>query len=69
MSYEKQNESVDKETEFHCKLNIMLSDIEQAYEAEKDPLTRCELAKGYLEIGKYLMNVNFLIPSGFLENS
>ncbi|MGT2829567.1 hypothetical protein [Streptococcus hillyeri] len=58
---------MDEITEFHCNLNKMFLDIEQAYENEKDPLARCELAKGYLEIGKYLVNIDFLISNKSLE--
>ncbi|ASW52666.2 TPA: hypothetical protein TXT63_001076 [Streptococcus suis] len=59
----------EQETKFLCKLNVMLLDIEQAYEAEKDPLTRCELAKGYLEIGKYLKSMGFITPTNFSKSS
>ncbi|MFX3924880.1 hypothetical protein ACJBWN_12225 [Streptococcus suis] len=38
----------EQEKKFLCKLNVMLLDIEHAYEAEKENLKRCELSKGYL---------------------
>ncbi|NYS33287.1 hypothetical protein HZZ02_05765 [Streptococcus danieliae] len=36
-------------------LSYMLADIKESYDKEKDPLARCELAKGYLALGKELM--------------
>lgn len=35
-------------------LKMMHTKIGQDFVNEKDPLTRCELAKGYLQIGDYL---------------
>ncbi len=44
-----------KETQTYFKkvLEDMLTDIVKSWGRE-DPLTRCELAKGFLEIGDYL---------------
>ncbi|CYV66635.1 hypothetical protein HO670_03605 [Streptococcus suis] len=35
-------------------LKIMHAKIGQDFVNEKDPLTRCELAKGFMQIGDYL---------------
>lgn len=45
-----------KETQTYFKkvLEDMLMDIVKSWGREEDPLTRCELAKGFLEIGDYL---------------
>lgn len=41
-------------------LRTMFNEIKEAYDNEKDPLARCELAKGYCVIGKELANYGLL---------
>ena len=45
---------------FLSNIQKMFWDIEEAYENEKDPLARCELAKGYLVLGDFLDNAGVL---------
>ncbi|MGQ7686552.1 hypothetical protein ACTGVB_05210 [Streptococcus suis] len=40
-------------------LKIMHAKIGQDFVNEKDPLTRCELAKGFMQIGDYLSKYRF----------
>ena len=42
------------------KLKLMFCEIEEQYNNEKDPLARCELAKGYCIIGKELSRFGWL---------
>lgn len=44
----------EQKEQFINVLKMMHAKIGQDFVNEKDPLTRCELAKGYLEIGDYL---------------
>lgn len=54
--------------DFRVVLGVMLCNIQDDYRKNKDPLTRCELAKGYLEIGKYLYDEGVL-PTEELSDS
>lgn len=53
---------------FHAVLGIMLRNIQKDYMEIKNPLARCELAKGYFEIGRYLYDEGVL-PSEYLGES
>lgn len=53
---------------FISNVQKMLTDIEEAYLKEKDPIAKCELAKGYFEIGRYLYDEDVL-PSEDLGES
>lgn len=45
---------------FISNIQKMFKAIEEAYKNEKDPLARCELAKGYLALGDFLDNAGAL---------
>lgn len=49
-----------KQTDYLFKLKEMFCEIEEAYDNEKDPLTRCELAKGYCMIGEVLSSAGLM---------
>lgn len=44
----------ERKAKFIEVLTMMHAKIGQDFVNEKDPLARCELAKGYLKIGDYL---------------
>lgn len=44
----------ERKEKFIDALKMMHARIGQDFINTKDPLTRCELAKGYLQIGEYL---------------
>lgn len=53
--YLERGEDVDeRKTKFIEVLTMMHAKIGQDFVNEKDPIARCELAKGYLKIGDYL---------------
>ncbi|MFV8064273.1 hypothetical protein ACMZ5S_07430 [Streptococcus pluranimalium] len=62
------NEQKEFEYDFLGVLGIMLVNIQEDYSENKDPLTRCELAKGYLAIGRYLYE-NGALPIEILGES
>lgn len=62
------NEQKEFEYDFLGVLGIMLVNIQEDYSENKDPLTRCELAKGYLAIGRYLYE-NGALPTEILGES
>lgn len=49
-------------------LGVMLVNIQEDYMENKDPLTRCELAKGYLAIGRYLREEDALPTENLRES-
>lgn len=51
---------IEGQRAFIANIKKMFSDIEDAYRNEKDPIARCELARGYFELGIYLENFGIL---------
>lgn len=51
---------LESQRAFIANIKKMFSDIEVAYQNEKDPIARCELARGYFELGIYLENFGIL---------